>query len=83
MGVITTKLDAEWAEKQIDDNMFAVRAIIEDFYNNLVRAITQGSTLYPTGDTVFDAYVQPIVAEMVAFRTSLETKYAEFINWRQ
>jgi len=28
MGVITTKLDAEWAEKQIDDNMFAVRALL-------------------------------------------------------
>ena len=83
MGAITTKLNADWAEKLVDDNEFAVRAIIEDFYNNLVRAITQGSSLYPTGDAAFDAYVQPIVAEMVAFRTSLETKYAEFINWRQ
>ena len=83
MGVITTKLNSEWVEKQIDDNMFAVRAIIEDFYNNLSMAITQGSSLYPTGDATFDAYVQPIVNEMVAFKTSLETKYAEFINWRQ
>ena len=24
MGVITTKLDAEWAEKQVDENMFTV-----------------------------------------------------------
>ena len=83
MGVITTKLNAEWTEKQVDENMFAVRAIIEDFYNNLVEAISRGQALYPTGDATFDAYVQPIVAEMVTFKNQLEESYAEFINWRQ
>ena len=83
MGAITTKLDAEWAEKQVDENMFAVRAIIEDFYNNLVEAISRGQALYPTGDATFDAYVQPIVAEMVTFKDGLETKYLEFLQWRQ
>ena len=83
MGVITTKLNAEWAEKQTDENMFALRAIIEDFYNNLAEAISRGEVLYPTGDATFDAYVQPIVAEMKTFKTDLETKYLEFINWRQ
>ena len=83
MGAITTKLNAEWAEKTVDDNMFAVRAIIEDFYNNLSEAIARGGNLYPTGDADFDAYVQPIVAEMTTFKNQLETNYAEFINWRQ
>ena len=83
MGVITTKLDAEWAEKQVDENMFTVRAIIEDFYNNLVEAISRGQVLYPTGDATFDAYVQPIVNEMVTFKDQLEASYLEFIQWRQ
>ena len=83
MGVIKTKLDAEWAEKKVDEDMFAVRAIIEDFYNNLSEAISRGSDLYPTGDTDFDNYVQPIVAEMTTFKGQLEANYAEFISWRQ
>ena len=83
MGVITNKLNAEWAEKKVDEDMFAVRAIIEDFYNNLVQAILRGQDLYPTGDATFDAYVQPIVAEMVTFKNQLENNYAEFIGWRQ
>ena len=83
MGVITNKLNAEWAEKQVDENMFAVRAIIEDFYNNLSEAISRGQDLYPTGDATFDAYVQPIVAEMTTFKTQLENNYSEFIGWRQ
>ena len=82
MGVITDKLNAEWIEKKTDEDMFAVRAIIEDFYNNLSEAISRGSSLYPTGDATFDAYVQPIVAEMVTFRTQLENNYLEYINWR-
>ena len=83
MGVITTKLNAEWIEKKTDEDMFAVRAIIEDFYNNLSEAISRGQDLYPTGDTDFDNYVQPIVAEMVTFKTQLENNYLEFIQWRQ
>ena len=82
MGVITDKLNAEWVEKKVDEDMFAVRAIIEDFYNNLSEAISRGGDLYPTGDAVFDGYVQPIVAEMVAFKNQLDA-YAEFIGWRQ
>ena len=83
MGVITDKLNAEWVEKKIDEDIFAVRAIIEDFYNNLSEAISRGQDLYPTGDATFDAYVQPIVAEMVTFKTQLENNYAEFLQWRQ
>ena len=83
MGVITDKLNAEWIEKKIDEDMFAVRAIIEDFYNNLTEAISRGSDLYPTGDAAFDSYVQPIVQEMTTFRTQLENNYSEFIGWRQ
>ena len=83
MGAITDKLNAEWAEKQVDENMFAVRAIIENFYNNLNEAISRGGDLYPTGDAQFDAYVQPIVSEMTTFRSQLENNYDEFIHWRQ
>ena len=83
MGEITDKLNAEWAEKKIDEDMFAVRAIVEDFYNNLSEAISRGSDLYPTGDATFDSYVQPIVAEMVTFKNQLDASYAEFIGWRQ
>jgi len=83
MGVITDKLNAEWLEMTTDQDMFAIRAIIEDFYNNLTEAISRGTDLYPTGDTDFDNYVQPIVAEMVTFKNQLENNYAEFINWRQ
>jgi len=83
MGVITTKLNTEWAEKKVDEDMFAVRAIIEDFYNNLSEAISRGQDLYPTGDAQFDAYVQPIVQEMVTFKGQLEANYSEFIQWRQ
>ena len=82
MGVITDKLNAEWVEKKVDEDMFAVRAIIEDFYNNLSEAISRGGDLYPTGDAAFDSYVQPIVAEMVTFKNQLDA-YAEFIGWRQ
>jgi len=81
MGVITTKLNAEWNEMNVDQNMFEVRAIIQDFYNNLSEAISRGSAVYPVGDAVFDDYVQPIVAEMVTFKTQLENNYGEFINW--
>ena len=81
MSAITDKLDAEWAELTTDQDMFEVRAIIQDFYNNLTEAISRGQDKYPTGDATFDNYVQPIVQEMVAFRTSLENNYAEFINW--
>jgi len=83
MGAITDKLNAEWVEKVQDENMFAVRAIIQDFYNNLSEAISRGGNLYPTGDTEFDNYVQPIVQEMTTFKTGLENNYAEFINWMQ
>ncbi|GAI02484.1 unnamed protein product [marine sediment metagenome] len=83
MGAITDKLNAEWAEKQVDENMFTVRAIIEDFYNDLSEAISRGSDLYPTGDADFDTYVGPIVQEMTTFKNQLENNYAEFINWRQ
>jgi len=82
MGVISGKLNAKWAEKQVNENMFAVRAIIQDFYNNLSEAISRGSALYPTGDATFDAYVQPIVAKMVTFKNQMEASYIEFINWR-
>ena len=83
MGVITTKLNAEWTELTTDQDMFEVRAIIEDFYNSLTEAISRGQDKYPTGDTAFDDYVQPIVAEMVTFKTQLENNYGEFINWVQ
>jgi len=83
MGAITDKLNEEWSEMTTDQDMFAVRAIIQDFYNNLEAAISRGSDLYPTGDAQFDAYVQPIVAEMTQFKTGLENNYGEFINWRQ
>jgi len=83
MSIITDKLDEKWAEKKVDEDMFAVRAIVEDFYNNLVEAISWGQDLYPTGDATFDAYVQPIVQEMVTFKNGLETNYSEFIGWRQ
>ena len=82
MSIITDKLDAEWAEQQVNQNMFAVRATIQDFYNNLSEAISRGQDLYPTGDATFDAYVQPIVVEMVTFKEQLEASYMEFINWR-
>ena len=83
MGAITDKLNAEWSEMTTDQDMFAVRAIIQDFYNNLSEAISRGQDKYPVGDTAFDDYVQPIVTEMVAFKTQLENNYAEFINWKQ
>ena len=83
MGVITDKLNAEWIEKKVDEDMFAVRAIIEDFYHNLSEAISRGGDLYPTGDATFDAYVAPIVAEMTTFKGQLEASYLEFINWRK
>ena len=81
MGVITTKLNAEWVEMNVDQDMFEVRAIIQDFYNNLVEAISRGSNKYPTGDATFDGFVQPIVSEMVTFKNQLENNYGEFINW--
>ena len=83
MGVITTKLNAEWTEMTTDQDMFEVRAIIQDFYNNLVEAISRGGDKYPTGDTDFDNYVQPIVSEMVTFKNQLENNYGEFIQWQQ
>jgi len=81
MGVITTKLNAEWTEMTTDQDMFEVRAIIQDFYNNLVEAISRGTDKYPTGDVDFDNYVAPIVSEMTTFKTQLENNYGEFINW--
>ena len=83
MGVITTKLNAEWAEMTTDQDMFEVRKIIQDFYNNLVNFIQQGQDKYPTGDSEFDDYVAPIVSEMVTFKNQLENNYGEFITWTQ
>ena len=82
MGAISDKFDAEWAEKKVNENIFAVRAIIQDFYNNLTEAISRGQALYPTGDATFNAYVQPIVGEMVTFKGQLEASYMEFIDWK-
>ena len=83
MGAITEKLDAGWSELTVDQDMFAVRAIIQDFYNNLSEAISRGNDKYPTGDATFDAYVEPIVSELVTFKGQLEANYAEFIQWKQ
>ena len=83
MSAITDKLDAEWAELTTNQDMFEVRAIIQDFYNNLLEAISRGQDKYPTGDAAFDAYVQPIVAELISFKNGLETNYSDFINWTQ
>ena len=82
MSAITDALDAKWAEKSQDENIFEIRAIIEQFYNDLAEAIARGQSLYPTGNTTFDNYVQPIVQEMVNFKNTLDT-YSDFINWRQ
>jgi len=82
MSIITDKLDEKWSEKTTDENIFRVRAIIEDFYNNLTQAISEGQALYPTGDSTFDSYVAPIVQEMVSFKNTLDG-YSEFIGWRQ
>ena len=65
----------------IDQDMFEVRAIIQDFYNNLLEALSRGSNKYPTGDVIFDGFVQPIVSDMVTFKNQLENNYGEFINW--
>jgi hypothetical protein len=83
MGVIKDKLDAEWNEMTVDQDMFEVRAIIQDFKNNLDEAITRGGEKYPTGDAEFDMYVQPIVNELMTFKNQLDNNYAEFINWTQ
>ena len=83
MSAITDKIDAEWAEMTTNQDMFEVRAIIQDFYNNLVEAISDGQKKYPTGDAAFDAYVQPIVTELISFKNGLETNYSDFINWTQ
>ena len=85
MGAITDKLNTEWAEKQTDENMFAVRAIIQDFYNNLSEAISRGGDLYPTGDATFDGFVSPIVSDRVDLKNTFEnsTNYMEFINWKR
>ena len=83
MSAITDKLDAEWAELTTDQDMFEVRAVIQDFYNNLLEAISRDQDKYPTGDAAFDAYVQPIVAELISFKNGLETNYSDFINWTQ
>ena len=82
MSVITDKLNAEWAEMTTGQDMFEVRAIIQDFYNNLSEAISSGQGKYPTGDTQFDGYVQPIIDDMVALKASFESNYFEFINWK-
>ena len=83
MGAITTKLNAEWTEMNVDQDMFEVRAIIQNFYYNLSEAISRGQDKYPTSDADFDDYVQPIVAEMTTFKNQLENNYGEFINWNQ
>ena len=83
MGAITDFLNTEWTEMTTDQDMYAVRAIIQDFYNNLSEAISRGQDKYPTGEATFDNYVQPIVSEMTTFKTQLENNYGEFINWVQ
>ena len=82
MGAITTKLNTEWTEKTIDENMFTIRARIEDLKNVVDSFIADLNPIFPTGDTTFDDYVSPIKDEIVSFRDLLDT-YAEFINWRQ
>ena len=83
MGAETDYLDEQWVEMNVDQDIFEVRAIIQDFYNNLSEAISRGSNKYPTGDAIFDGFVQPIVAEMTTFKNQLENNYGEFINWVQ
>ena len=82
MSAISDKLDAEWAEKQTDEKMFAVRAHIEDLYNNIQFFLANADENYPTGDTAFDAYVDPIKDEIITFKNLLDG-YSEFIGWRQ
>jgi hypothetical protein len=82
MGVIKDKLDAEWAEKVVDEKQFAVRADIEDLYNNITQFLSQAGENYPTGDATFDDYVEPIKDEIITFKALLDG-YSEFIGWRQ
>jgi hypothetical protein len=82
MSIITDKLDADWADKEIKENVFTVRAVVENMYNVLNEAISGGGDSYPTGDSAVDAYVVPIIQEMVTFKNGLENNYAEFINWK-
>lgn len=82
MGAITDKLNAEWAEKTVDEKMFTVRAEVESLYHTISDFITRVAESYPTGDAQFDAYVLPIRNEIVEFKTILDG-YAEFINWRK
>ena len=83
MGIVTDKLNAEWVEKQQDEAMFAVRAIMEEFFNNLNDAITRGGEHYPTGDAQFDGFVSPIVTDLVTLRNKMQADYEEFLTWRQ
>ena len=81
MGVITDKLDAEWEEKRISDNIFKIRRIIRDLYDDLSITLTNGSNHFPTGNDDLDSYIDPIVQEIIAFKNQLENNYPEFINW--
>lgn len=82
MGVITDKLNSEWAEKVIDEKQFAVRAEVETLYNDVAGFLARVVQYYPTGDATFDAYLTPIKNEVLEFKAILDG-YAEFINWRQ
>jgi hypothetical protein len=75
-------LDAAWADKQSKEDLFAVRAICEDLYNNVVNAEAQIVASAKTGDKDVDDTIKAIQDAIKAFRSALESK-SDFVRWRQ
>jgi len=83
MGAETDYLDSKWVENVEVDAIFAVRAILEEVSNSISEAIVRGGENYPTGDVVFDAFVAPVVTDLITIRNKFASDYAELLGWRQ
>jgi len=83
MGVITTKLNAEWVELKQDEDMFAIRAAVQELGYAVEHFFSQVADKYPTGDATFDAYLDPLKDDVLSFKTLLNTTYGEFKDWEQ
>ena len=83
MSEATDYLDGKWVENVEVDKIFAVRAVLEEASNSISEAIARGGKNYPTGDVVFDAFVAPVVTDLIAIRDKFASDYAELLGWRQ
>jgi len=85
--MITTELNEEWGRNKQADNVFEVRAIIQDAYNTLEERTTKLEELVAGSEfTDVDDEIKTQGAACIAILKKAKTdldEYKDLINWTQ